>query len=51
MVFVVVIKETVASITKKIVVDDKGVECGSMVRLRMKERYIKRSGFDADEEL
>ena len=51
MVFVAVVKEIVACLIEKIVVDDKGVRCGSVVRLRMNERYVKRSGFDADEEL
>ena len=51
MVLMAVVEEIMVSLTEKMVVDDKGVQCGPVVRLRMKEQYIRRSGFDADEEL
>ena len=38
MVLVAVVRETMASSTKKMVVDGKGARSGPMVRLRMKER-------------
>ena len=51
MVLMLVVEEIVVSLIEKMVVNDRGARCGLVVRLRMKEWYIRRSGFDADEEL
>ena len=51
MVLMAMVGETMVSMTEKMVVDDKGAQCGSVVWLRMKEQYIKKIGFDVDEEL
>ena len=51
MVLVAMVEEIVAFLIEKMVVDDKGARWEPMVRLRMKERYIEKSDFDADEEL